>query len=264
MDPQTAQMILIGAGGAGAAKPTAELVKEFTLRIFGPPADEIGKLLSSPFARLNERRAARAAALIAQAAVVVAHSDAEPRPVPDYLLLPLLTHGSLIDDSDLQGVWAQLLASAATDAATVSPAFPQILSELSAKDVVMLSGLIGARELEHYERLGTHVHFEWEHRPFGQPGATPSDYVARENLIRLGLVRREPPDVELEPEKLAEMLVKMQRGQPVFRAKLNEERFGPRYSITALGIAFVSACAGPNGVRIKPEPRPEQRDSVGT
>ena len=143
-----------GAGGAGAAKPTAELLKEFTLRIFGPPADEIGKLLATPFARLNERRAARAVALIAGAATVVTGTDTEPQRVPDHLLLPLSTHGSSIDDSDLQAVWAQLLASAATDAAAVWPAFPQILSELSAKDVVSLSGLIDGRELEHYERLG--------------------------------------------------------------------------------------------------------------
>jgi hypothetical protein len=81
MEPQTAQMIVIGAGGAGAAKPTAELVKEFYPPEFGPPADEIGKLLASRFATLNERRTARAAALIAHAAVLVARSDAEPQPV---------------------------------------------------------------------------------------------------------------------------------------------------------------------------------------
>jgi hypothetical protein len=34
MNSETAQMILIGAGGAGAAKPTTELLNDFTLRIF--------------------------------------------------------------------------------------------------------------------------------------------------------------------------------------------------------------------------------------
>jgi hypothetical protein len=256
MDAQVTQLILIGAGTASAVRPAAELVKEFTLRIFGPAADEIGKAIASPFAAFNERRAGRAAGMIGSAARVVSTSGLEAQSVPDYLLMPLLTHGSLVDDTDLQAVWSQLLATAAVEPEAVWPAFPQILSELSGKEVRFLSSLIVGRELDWYERWGTSIALH--RRAFGE--AEPEDErIMIENLIRLGLIRREPPEIELHPEKLAEMLVKITKGDHVFPARLDRERFGPRYSITALGIAFVSACAGLGAVKFKPRPEPQTK-----
>ncbi len=258
MDPEATKLILIG-GGVGAAKPALELIKDFTLRIFGPAADEIGKAVASPFARLNERRAERAANILVKAAGVVAQYGEEPHPVPDHLLLPLLTHASLVDDEDLQAVWAQLLASAAVDSEAVLPAFPQILSELSGREVAMLNEAVRGREFEFYERRGTRVFFKDDMRSFADPPPDDVHYIGKDNLIRLGIIEVARPKVELEAEELARMLVKMQRGQHVRSIKLGEERWGKEYSLTSLGVAFVIACAGPGAIKFKPEP-PEFRN----
>lgn len=249
-DPETTKLIIIGAGSAGAAKAATELVKDFAVRVFGPSADEVGKLIASPFARLNQRRAERAAQLIETAAHLIASREMEAQHVPDYLLLPLLSHGSLIDEADLQAVWAQLLGSAATEPDSVWPSFPQILSELSAREVRLLNSLLPAGELDWHQRHGFRISLDIRNGELATNRA-PDDHLMVENLIRLGLLRQDRRDVELHPEKLAEMLVKLQRGQAYFPLRLDEQRFGPEYSITALGVAFVVACAGPGSVVVK-------------
>jgi len=177
----------------------------------------------------------------------------DPRKVMPSTLLPLLEAASIQEDPFLQETWARLLASAASEPDAVRVAFVQMLSGLSATDVQLLNGLVAEREFEWYERSGTTVAIDYHFHKMKRE-MSGEESIAIENFLRLGILRRDEPEIELTGEKLAEMLVNIQRGGHVWPLRLGEERSGPSYSITALGIHFIVACAGPGAITFKPQP----------
>jgi hypothetical protein len=91
----------------------------------------------------------------------LANSKSVPEPVPPKFLIPFLEKASLEDpDSDLIGLWANLLASAAIQYNPHFVHFSNIISQLSSKQGELFERLIGkhgrTRALIDLEKLGFH------------------------------------------------------------------------------------------------------------
>lgn len=113
------------------SKPAGELL----VRLFGPLADELGKL---PAGAVASWRQARLARVLGRAQERLDAAKVTPRPVDPKVLVPLLNHASLESDDGLAEMWAALLARAAAGE-NVPPVFPRILADLRPVDAQVLS-----------------------------------------------------------------------------------------------------------------------------
>lgn len=109
-------------------------------RILGPAADEVGLILRD---KVQDYRKKNLSKMTSRALAIIANSDIEPREIPLRTLIPILERASVEDDEYLSEKWSRLFASAsASQFVTDShPCFPQILSELSPLDVLLLDKL---------------------------------------------------------------------------------------------------------------------------
>jgi hypothetical protein len=241
MDAGTAAVIIFGLKTFG--KPAADVAADFAKRALGPFGDAAGKALASPIEQFNERRARRFQQILAKTADAL--SEIEPQPVPDYLALPLIQHGTLVDDEDLQAIWAQLIASASSGSAecAVWPSFPQILSELSPLEARILGHLYEVI-LSRYR--GEYDYTELEIGSFVElhGGSTQDARLVQDNFIRLQLLRRHPVMRGDEIGKVVAKLIESRGSASLGDVELEDNRFGS-YKVTALGWAFLKACAGP-------------------
>jgi len=133
MPVETTALIMIGlqqlpaaAAAASVAKPTAELVKNFVERLFGPSVDYAGQGIKT----WVEQRTRRGQQVVVDAAAMLNATQREPQQVPGRILLPLIEKASLEDDPDMRRQWAALLANAASDSDKVLPGFTDILGQL--------------------------------------------------------------------------------------------------------------------------------------
>jgi Abortive infection alpha len=132
-------------GQAGEWLGGAAIVKPFLEKILGPSAMELGGLISDPIANwrkeLKDRRDNRAIQIATRAAEQSNRSGEEPIQIPDYIAVPLLDKATLVDDENLQEMWASLLANATnpTMAGNVSHIFPTILAGLSPREAQFLN-----------------------------------------------------------------------------------------------------------------------------
>ena len=112
-------------------------------------------------------------------------SGDEPQPVPGRVLWPLLEQGSLEEDDDLRRTWAVMLANAARDQTDqrVFPAFPHILAELSAREVLVLEKISEAQDAQGNYTLDDRITdaLRMDHA---------ESQLIRDNLVRLQLLRR--------------------------------------------------------------------------
>lgn len=132
-------MDLTPVGNAAAILAAAKAVEPYLLKVLGAPLDQIGELLASPFEEMKKRRAERFTKIVTDAAEQVRASGDEPIRIPDYIALPLLERATLVDDADLQRIWASLLANASRAGTGVHPGFVQVLENMGALDAVVLN-----------------------------------------------------------------------------------------------------------------------------
>ena len=103
--------------------------------------------MAAPFEEIKKRRAERLVRIASDAAEQVKASGVEPVQIPDYIAIPLLEKATLVDDDDLQKMWASLLANASHPerASTVSQGFPTMLAGLSPRQAKFLEVYFDAR-----------------------------------------------------------------------------------------------------------------------
>jgi hypothetical protein len=118
----------------------------FLTKVLGPVLGEVGELVRDPLRQHRERRLLQTAQAAQE---LLDQRAAEPTAVPHRVLVPLIDGASLEDEAELQQRWAALLANAAdpATAASVHPAYPAILRELSALEARILDAVLRTCEL---------------------------------------------------------------------------------------------------------------------
>lgn len=113
-------------------KPFGNLLE----RLFGGAVDQIGGEWED---RLKARRLLRRAKVLAKLKQQLDDAGFEAQQISERVWVPALQAVSLEDDDTLQDTWASLLANAANpDVDPVPPAFPEILGQLTAREVGFL------------------------------------------------------------------------------------------------------------------------------
>lgn len=117
----------------------------------------------------------------------IEQSGLPKKQIPLKVLIPILEHSSLEEDSDLQDKWANMLANAISGNKEISPNYVAILSELSSVEVGLLDKLHdeASKIIDYDKRKDLQFGRENICKILGIEVAS-ADLII-ENLIRLGL-----------------------------------------------------------------------------
>jgi hypothetical protein len=196
----------------------AKAAKDYMDKLVAPGLEQGGGIIGDTVAYWRFKNKVN---LVLKARAFLEAKGIEPKRLLPKVVAPLLEAGSLEEETDMQDRWAALLASAASEPASVPPAFPKILSELSATEARILEWMtdrvqreVGwvatGQEIRDMHRLAT-----WEYE------------VLMGNLVRLNLCRPSPNPDLMNDEVIREG---------------TEWSSYQRVAFTRLGIAFVRAC----------------------
>ena len=243
-------------------EPIADIIK----KVAGPAAEEIGLTLQDS---IKVYRAKRQYRLFEKMRDFVKEAGYEPRHIPLKILLPSMDYASVEEDEDLHTAWATLLANAADpNVESVSPAFPEILRQMSPHEARLLSQAsryplrwqgtswetLADRVVRHrYDR--ENMFNQWvdagcsksgKHYITIAEGATELGPLyedderrfdlALENLIRLGVVAVEDRLEIPVPDTEATSQAQYQQGM---KLKHSTERL---FHVSAFGFEFVTMC----------------------
>lgn len=239
----------------------AKAAEPYLLKVLGAPLEQVGGLLASPFEEMRRRRSERLAKIAANAAEQMRTVSAEPIQIPDYLAMPLLERATLVDDEDLQQMWASLLANASHPerAADITQAFPGMLAGISPRDAKFLQLFFDAavRDIfvkihpiqatvivNHSRRSEEQLVNVVGNSPFRWEG-NEDKAATLQHLVSLGILQRDH-EIPLEDlPKLAKYLFE-QAGVRPNRAFDISGNLVPHpqdfYSLTIPGAKFVMAC----------------------
>jgi hypothetical protein len=135
---------LVKAGVEAALKPFADMLE----KIAGPAAEEFGLTLKDHVRVFRLKRQIR---LFKRVEEMLAEAKMEAGRVPFKLLLPMVENASIEENNELQDRWAAMLANSAVNR-DVHPSFPEILKQLSEKEVAYLDAsyeyLEGKRQVD--------------------------------------------------------------------------------------------------------------------
>jgi hypothetical protein len=246
MDPVTTA--IAKEVGASITETAKESSKSFLSAVLHEPAQELGSLLGD---RVRERRHKNLIKITARAQERLREAGLTAREVPLSIIHPALEAASLEENPDLQDIWANLLANAATTEVenAVYPSFPSILKELRARDVKFLdalfrSALVQCKNAKSMMRVES-VLFN--------PIRADEIYSA----IGLGRVDEENQDfsyktmvldnrdrhLSMDTFERHNIIAKVY--DVVRRVVDDEGELGMAYSFTSLGACFVRACRNP-------------------
>jgi hypothetical protein len=234
MDITTGAVIIAGIKYVGPH--AGKVVADFTAAVFMPTGQAIGQALAHPILEWQKRRAARAEAVIQEAAMQLHAAGLEPQPVPGRILMPLLEKASVEEDETLRTRWIRLLASAASRGNAIPPAFVSILGDLSPTEARFL-------ELAHDHYLKNTRNEVYPHSLAGSLDVDKGEaFMAVDNIERLGLWRQTGTSVNVDD--IAKSLAPSK--DPVVltlrkSAIMVQERTGV-FVFTTLGLAFLEAC----------------------
>ena len=134
---------LVKAGVEAALKPFADMLE----KIAGPAAEEFGLTLKDHVRVFRFKRQLR----LFERVKTLSESISRTRRVPFRLLLPMVENASIEENDGLQDRWAAMLANAAVNR-DIHPSFPEILKQLSEKEVAYLDAcyeyLEGKRQVD--------------------------------------------------------------------------------------------------------------------
>jgi hypothetical protein len=205
---------LFEAAAKGVSDAALEPIKKPLMNIAGPFTEEVGKLLALPF---KWWRFTATLAIMEKAQALLNQRGVQPNKVPMKLLATIVEGGGLEEDPGMVDRWASLLAAAAdpTFKEPFLPSFPEILKQLSPKEVAILEKCYGVF-IQSKEK-------NWHHWLIPIAGNLDAIGLSKEelavavdNLARLRLVT---PIPETQRASIAKQLY-----------------------LTNLGFAFVSAC----------------------
>ncbi len=222
-DPVTTGLVVAGALQA------AKQAQDFIAAVSGHAGETIGTILGN----IANRRLKNVEAAISKSHLILLYIGVEPGEIPLNILQPALEAASLQEESDLQGVWANLLANAADGRQIhrVEPSFVSMLRNLSSREVRFLESLCDGADGLWNIQLGkrdTRRIYEGEADTFD---------------IMMALLEREGI---LESHEGSDVTVDGPRSHS-FRILTHPEGF---YTFTPLGIAFVKACRKPERLHI--------------
>jgi len=112
--------------------------KDFLEKLLGPAAEEAGQILGD---KIKFYRVRNMLKVLERSKRLLEEQGLNPKAVSLKALFPLLDHASLEEDAGLQEKWAALLANAASSTSELSPAFPEILKQLSPAEARLLDGV---------------------------------------------------------------------------------------------------------------------------
>jgi Abortive infection alpha len=217
---------LVKAGVEAAMKPFADLLD----KLAGPAAEEIGLTLKDHVRVFRLKRQIR---LFSRVKEMLAESSIEPGRVPLKLLLPMVENASIEENDDLQDRWAAMLANAAVNR-DIHPSFPEILKQLSEKEVAYLDACYRYTEGKHQLAHDKNAHGAESQKRYGEldnqflldlgwlldfTGENPQAVFRQleeklkrsgfqSNVIRLGLMRTASRDLNHRLTDFAEAFVK--------------------------------------------------------
>jgi hypothetical protein len=214
--PTTAEIVKATAEGtaAGVIGALLEPVRAFFGNLLGASVEEFGGWGGDVIAFKRWKSRVR---MLQEAEAMVGAAGLTAHEVPFRVLAPILESGGDEDIPEMQGLWASLLANAATRPDAVPVAYPQILRQLEPVEARALRFLVGP--------LGNGNPFR------GEPGVLRHKVKGLteaniDNLLRLELAR-------------THIITGTYGGSPP-----------PTIRNTALGLALVEACRPPVGGKL--------------
>ena len=160
-------------------------VRSFLSLIAKPGSKQLGLLLED---QIRSQRVLSQVRILLKVKKYVEERGISINAIPMKILVPLLDHGSLEEDDDLQELWAKMLANMLdSEESFQNHVFPYILSQFSIDDYTALCLLLASEKSivqseEMLEKLETD----------GFIILAPTC----DNLLRLGLIRLLPPKIE--------------------------------------------------------------------
>jgi Abortive infection alpha len=114
----------------GIAHASKDAVTDVVKRLLGPTADRAGQTASDYF---FGKRVEQGTSILVDGVQLAQDAGLEVQPVHRRILIPILEYGSWEEEPELRGLWAALLANAASPgpANKILPAFPEILRQLT-------------------------------------------------------------------------------------------------------------------------------------
>jgi Abortive infection alpha len=260
MDDDQKEILKVGA--EAALKPFTSLIE----KLFGGAVEQIGGAWED---RLAVRRQIRRIHLFKKLQTAVDDAGFEPQQIPDNIWIPALLEASLQDDETIQGKWANLLANAADPRQmnAVSPSFPEILKELTAREARFLDSLYEntSKPSDHQRRRPPDFVFTSDelsaiyansglsrrprlsnltvgevHEGGDDLRADRAEFAATiDILIRNGILRESTEPEPIELSRIAS------RFDPNRLPRSVDVTAKTQYNITELGTQFVRACRAP-------------------
>lgn len=250
----TTEPMEIAKASADAAKATAETTGKgidalreaggFFARIFGGALEEYGAALKerAAFFRLQNTLAIadKVEAIRAQRRAL-----GKITPIPMGTALPLLEKASLEDDSELQDMWAALIANSAEEPETArqTKTFTELLAGMTPADARFLRLLAFPPD------------------PANKRSKPPTDAdlverrVTIENLMRLGCVEFSPDN---RLDQLLDKIRSIRKIEDLNRFPSLPVRARQSVRITLLGRKLVAACSATPGGPAGPSDRPSR------
>lgn len=213
----------VGTDLVGLGKVGVQLVQtgeKFIEMLFGSYLLERGEMLADGVRAKRHANLAVVGGLASQRI-----GEAEVHTIPGRILFPLAEGASNEDEPGLQGMWAKLLAQAATEPHTVSPAFPKILAEMSPADARILKTLFEWLYVSNHSTL-----MSLGDMSKGSPFVLSEILLSINNLSRLGLIEDSFEEAYIHGFKTAEDLHRL----------FTDFEAGAK--ITLFGATFLAAC----------------------
>ena len=225
--PKLLETAVAGATLLQIAKQSQDYIAAAT----GHKGESLGTILGD----IRLKRKENAEAVLGGAHLTLLNLGLKASEVPLRVLQPAMEGASLEDDPDLRQAWVNLLANAADprELMKVHPSFPRILQLLSPFDARFLDAwreaveVEGPRNYDQYELIGFANKAGLRGNPFQDGGDTLSFFSTIETLKSHGLITTS------------------------FFNSSSDADVGPppelfyRFSLSALGLAFIGACQPP-------------------
>jgi len=276
MDDDEKDVLKVGI--EAALRPFANLVE----KLFGGAAEQIGGAWE---VRLAVRRIIRRIHFYKKLQAVLEEAGFEPQPIPDQIWVPAVQEASLQDDETIQEKWANLLANAADPrrGSLVSPSFPSILKELTAREARFLDSLYERASIANDPRRRGPTDVEFTRADLATVYAEAKlSRQSRLSNLTFGEVRAGGEDLRADLADLGVTIDILTRNRliresakpdpidiSVLHVGLDVKRL-PRsiavtaptqYQITELGAQFITACRAPSSARGHDADVPPSNDS---
>ena len=173
-------------------------------------------------------RAKQQARLAEKTATMLQEAQLLPKAVRPKLLLTIFDNAGIEDDEDLHTMWAALLANAAVQAGSeieISPAFPEVLRQLSPTDALLMKSLFEIAQEEQFPSMNVGMWLDLCRRV---PLTPDQISVSLQHLLHHYLIETDQT-----------LLRKSGHGGTIVEEKVTS------FKITPFGGMFVHACQAP-------------------